>query len=262
MPSYKLAMSNIAWDRAQDETMYAALQAAGFAGLEIAPTRIFPDQPYDCLNAAALFGGYLRQRWGLAVPSMQSIWYGRSESIFDEAGAQALLDYTAQAFQFAHTLNCPSLVFGCPRNRMLPQGADPAAGESFFAKAGALAARYGVYLALEANAPRYTNYLNTTREVFDLVKKLDSPGLAVNLDLGAMLEAGEKPADFMDELRYVSHVHISEPGLAPIAPRPEHRELALLLGAVGYTGYVSIEMARTDPETVQRCIQYVAEVFA
>ena len=58
-----------------------------------------------------------------------------------------------------------------------------------------------------------------------------------------------------------SHIHLSEPGLAPIQPRPVHRELALLLGAVGYRGAVSVEMARTDADTVKRTMAYIAEVF-
>ena len=36
----------------------------------------------------------------------------------------------------------------------------------------------------------------------------------------------------------------------------------LLLGAVGYSGFVSIEMARTDLDTVRRTMDYIAEVFA
>ena len=77
-----------------------------------------------------------------------------------------------------------------------------------------------------------------------------------------MLAQGEKLQKFVDDLQYVSHVHISEPGLAPIQKRPEHRELALLLGAVGYRGYVSVEMACTDLETIRRTLDYIAEVFA
>ena len=103
--------------------------------------------------------------------------------------------------------------------------------------------------------------LNGTAEAFSLVKRLDNPGLAVNLDLSTMLAQGEKLQNFVDDLKYVSHVHISEPGLAPIQKRPEHKELALLLGAVGYRGFVSVEMARTDLDTVKRTLDYVAEVF-
>ena len=262
MPVCKLAISNIAWHKQDDEAVYAAMQQNGFTGLEIAPTRVFPAQPYENLTAAALFGGYLKNRWGFAVPSLQSIWYGQTGSIFDRAQSEALLDYTAAAFRFAHNLNCPSLVFGCPKNRMRPLGADETAAEAFFRQAGSLAARYGVRLAIEANAPVYTNYLNGTAEAFDLVKRLDSPGLAVNLDLSTVLAQGEHLQSFVDDLRYVSHVHISEPGLAPIQPRPEHKELALMLGAVGYQGYVSVEMAATDLETIRRTLAYIAEVFA
>ena len=140
-------------------------------------------------------------------------------------------------------------------------GDSDAAAEAFFMQAGNLAARYGVRLAIEANPPMYTNYLNGTAEAFSLVKRLDNPGLAVNLDLSTMLAQGEKLQNFVDDLKYVSHVHISEPGLAPIQKRPEHKELALLLGAVGYRGFVSVEMARTDLDTVKRTLDYVAEVF-
>lgn len=120
MPSYQLAISNIAWQKDDDETVYAAMQQAGFTGLELAPTRIFSEAPYENLTSALLFGGYLKNRWGFSVPSLQSIWYGQKGNIFDPADTEHLLDYTAQAFQFAHSLNCPSLVFGCPKNRMRP----------------------------------------------------------------------------------------------------------------------------------------------
>ena len=81
MPVCKLAISNIAWHKSDDEAVYTAMQQAGFTGLEIAPTRIFPAEPYENLTAAALFGGYLKNRWGFAVPSLQSIWYGQKGSI-------------------------------------------------------------------------------------------------------------------------------------------------------------------------------------
>ena len=229
MSELKLAISNIAWDKADDEAVYAAMQQNGFTGLEIAPTRIFPEYPYENLTGAALFGGYLLNRWGFHVPSMQSIWYGQTGNIFDPVQAEELLDYTAEAFQFAHTINCPSLVFGCPKNR---------------------------------RPPVYTNYLNNTADAFAMVKRLQSPGLAVNLDLSTMISNGERLRDFVDDIKYVSHVHISEPGLEPIVPRQEHKELAMLLKAVGYSGDVSIEMKRTDVETVRKTLAYIAEVFA
>lgn len=62
---------------------------------------------------------------------MQSIWYGQTGNIFDPVQAEELLDYTAEAFQFAHTINCPSLVFGCPKNRRLDPPHTAAEGDAF-----------------------------------------------------------------------------------------------------------------------------------
>ena len=56
MPVCKLAISNIAWHKNDDEAVYTAMQQAGFTGLEIAPTRIFPVQPY--MQIKSLFSIY------------------------------------------------------------------------------------------------------------------------------------------------------------------------------------------------------------
>ena len=169
----KLAASNLCWAAADDEAAWGKMKELGYTGLEIAPTRIFPQAPYDCLNGAALFAGVMYQKYGFVIPSMQSIWYGQSGSIFDVADAARLEEYTKEAYQFARACRCGSLVFGCPRQRAVPEGHTPEEAEGFFARLGVEAARNGVRLALEANPPIYnTNYLNTTREAFRLVKKL------------------------------------------------------------------------------------------
>ena len=178
MPSYQLAISNIAWQKDDDETVYAAMQQAGFTGLELAPTRIFSEAPYENLTSALLFGGYLKNRWGFSVPSLQSIWYGQKGNIFDPADTEHLLDYTAQAFQFAHSLNCPSLVFGCPKNRMRPLGANDAAAEAFFMLGGQPGRRGTACIwRWRSNPPMYTNYLNGTAVRLYARQAAGQPGL-------------------------------------------------------------------------------------
>lgn len=260
---YGLAASNIGWAAEDDERVLPLMRALGYTGLELAPTRVFPQRPYDDPAAAARYADALRQEYGFCIPSLQSIWYGQTGSIFVPAEAEPLATYTGKAFAFAAACGCKSLVFGCPRNRNVPEGHTPAEAEPFFARLAADAARQGVVLALEANPPIYhTNYLNTTAEAFALVKRLALPGLAVNLDLGTILHNGERVEDFAEDLPLVSHLHISEPGLVPIVPRPEHLRLARMLREGGYAGFVSVEMGRTDPEMLRRSLDYVAEVFA
>ena len=60
----------------------------------------------------------------------------------------------------------------------------------------------------------------------------------------------------------MSAMFISASGAGTHCSAQEHKELAMLLKAVGYSGDVSIEMKRTDVETVRKTLAYIAEVFA
>lgn len=82
MSNIKLAISNIAWDKADDENMYKFLQDSGIMGLEIAPTRIFEKNPYEQLNNAKEYANILRERYNLNIISMQSIWFGKTRKYF------------------------------------------------------------------------------------------------------------------------------------------------------------------------------------
>ena len=114
----KLSISNIAWDPEQDQARYTALRDRSFQGLEGAPTRFFPERPYDHLEEAAALAARLKAEYGLCVPSLQSIWFGRTENLFASPQERAaLLDYTRRTMDFAAALHCGNLVFGCPRNR-------------------------------------------------------------------------------------------------------------------------------------------------
>ena len=43
----KLSISNIGWEKKNDTEVYRMMKEYGFVGLEIAPTRIFPENPYE-----------------------------------------------------------------------------------------------------------------------------------------------------------------------------------------------------------------------
>lgn len=262
MPEWKLSASNIGWTRQEDETVWGWMKELGYQGLEIAPTRVFSSEPYAQLSGAALFAGVMYQQYGFTIPSIQSIWYGKEGSIFEESQRQELEDYTVEAFEFARACRCPSLVFGCPRQRNIPQGHTAGEADGFFARMAYEAASRGVRLAIEANPTLYgTNFLNTTADAAALVKRLASPGLSLNLDVGTLLTNGERVRNLTGVMGQVSHLHISRPGMAPVEPDPIDRELALLLGAVGYKGFVSLEMKAAEPQVLRRSLEYVAEVF-
>lgn len=261
----KLSISNIAWDSSEDKMIYELMQNNGFSGLEIAPTRVFPEHPYDRLESATEWAEGLKNQYGFSIPSMQSIWFGRQEKLFGtEEERKALVDYTKKAIDFAAAVGCGNLVFGCPRNRNMPDGADVQIGVDFFRTIGEYALSRGTVIGMEANPPIYnTNYINDTPSALRLIEEVDCKGFRLNLDVGAMIHNGESVEILKGKVHIISHVHISEPGLKPVVPHSLHKELKEKLTAEGYSGYVSIEMGKTDySKDLEEAAMYVREVFA
>lgn len=260
----KLSISNIAWSSDNDSKMLAYLKNAEFTGLEIAPTRIFSELPYEKLAQAAQFADMLKQRYQLEISSMQSIWFGRVERIFGtEEERLTLVNYTQKAIDFAVEIGCKNLVFGCPKNRISGSDGDMAIAVSFFHKLGEYALKKGTVLSIEPNPVLYgTNFINRTPQAFGLVKQVDCEGFRVNVDFGTILYNQETLAPIEDNLHLVNHVHISEPGLIPVEKRSQHKELANILRRGNYQKFVSIEMKNTENiELVQETITYIKEVF-
>jgi sugar phosphate isomerase/epimerase len=162
-------------------------------------------------------------------------------------------DGMGRAIELAGRLSVPNLVFGSPLQRCIPDGitseqARALAAETFHAL-GQQAASEGAVIAIEANPKAYgTNFLNSLEEASRFVADLGHPSIRLVLDLGEMLVNGtaRKAASRISGLvATLSHVHVSEPHLAP-APADLGVVGPVLdaLDASGYSGAVSIEMKR------------------
>lgn len=262
-----LSVSNIAWAVENDMQMYEFLQKNGILGLEIAPTRIFPDRPYEKLREAAEFSRMLRHNYGLKISSLQSIWYGRREKIFGcEEERNVLFKYTKAAIDFASVLECENIVFGCPVNRQCGGNSEAAysIAVDFFYLLGEYAAEHGTLVAMEANPAIYnTDFVTHTKEAVQLVKAVNSRGFKLNLDIGAVIYNGENLVCLEKDFALINHIHISEPDLFPIKVRALHTDLSDMLNKCGYDGYVSMETKNTgNIESIQAQALYVKSVFA
>ena len=224
---------------------------------------------------------------------MQSIWYGKQEKLFGSENERTiLLSYTKKAIDFAEAVGCGNLVFGCPKNRVIPdemiewsgvkkstEGSEnhtemrisPEGSEdhtdkemfadkimntavSFFREIGDYAYRHHTVVALEANPKIYnTNFINTTKEAADLVEIVDSRGFLLNLDTGTMIENEDTVDVIRDKGKLINHVHFSEPYLKALVKRDLHQELAKFLKCIDYKGWISIETGRPDDGPGKLC---------
>lgn len=258
----KLSVSNIGWNKENDELIFKTLQENGFEAIEIAPTAIIDDPYNNALKVKEILLS-IKEKYNLEVSSMQSIWYGRVGNIFNKKEAIELMKYTKKAIDFAKTIECQNLVFGCPKNRNMEVGKLKEDIIYFFKELGDYAFMNNTILALEPNPTIYgTNFINYTKEAFDFVKQVNSRGFKVNIDFGTIIENKENLDIIKENIDLVNHVHISEPNLVKINVREEHKELAAVLREKNYDKYVSIEMKKTDNiDDLIETISYVKKIF-
>lgn len=258
----KLSVSNIAWAKENDEMVYDLMKKLGYQGLEIAPTRIFPENPYSHCDDMPLFTNRLRKEYQIEICSMQSILYGKKENIFSsQKELESIEEYTKKAILFAQAASCGNLVFGCPKNRNNINDSPTIIAEEYFLRMGQFAQQHGTCFSLEPNPEIYgTNYLTKTQEVFDLVRELNCPGLGVNVDLGTMIQNKEK-LDVLD-FKYINHIHISEPFLKKIEVNRIHKELIECARENKYSKYISIEMGNLESiEEVEEVLENISSIF-
>lgn len=260
----KLSISNIAWTKEYDDEMYKFISNNGINGLEIAPTRIIPQNPYQNLRAAEQFSQNISQKYSLEVCSMQSILFGKTEQLFGTNKERKILtNYTKKAINFANTIHCKNLVFGSPKNRIINNYEQYPSAIKFFKQLGDYAFQKNTVLSIEANPPIYgTNFINTTKQAFELVKDVNSKGFMVNVDFGTIIQNNEKINPIIDNINLVNHIHISEPNLVLIKRRKLHKEFADKLKKTNYNKFISIEMKNFENiRDIKSIIKYIKGVF-
>lgn len=260
----KLSISNIAWDSENDKKVYELMKKYSYEGLEIAPTKIFFENPYEKLEKVEVWKKDLNDKYGFKISSMQSIWYGKKERLFGtDEERKELQNYTEKAIDFAKMIECKNLVFGSPKNRNLEENENPGKAKEFFKSIGEYAFKNNTVIGMEANPTIYnTNYINDTKSALELIKTVDSRGFLLNLDIGTVISNNENIEEILGNVEYINHVHISEPWLKIIEKREIHKKLKSILKNENYKGFVSIEMAKVERiEEVEKVMEYVREVF-
>lgn len=259
----KISVSNIGWTKEYDDEMYKYISDSKLNGVEIAPTRIIENEPYEKNEQAIKFATKIKENYNLEISSMQSIWYGKQGNIFDKKDAEMFIEYTKKAIDFANDINCKNLVFGCPKNRNMPEGKTINDILYFFKVLGDYAEKKKTTVAIEPNPTIYgTNFLNTTREAMEFVRSIDSNGIKVNVDLGTIIENEETLEQIKNNIDLVNHIHISEPNLEVVKKRTIHKELANMLRKLDYKEYISIEMKNTgNINDIKKTIEYVKSIF-
>jgi len=253
----KIAISNIAWHRQEDETIAKVMQAFGIKGVEIAPTKIWQS---PLLASDAEIASY-RNFWenkDIEIVSMQALLFGKPNlRIFqDLEKRKETFEYLAEIIALGGKLGAKNLVFGSPKNRLVEDKSLHEVEEisvSFFNDIGDVALENGVVFCIEPNPIDYgCDFVTTSRQGLELVNKVKNQGFGLHLDAAGMTLSKE---DIESSIKMASeclcYFHISEPYLAQIASTGsvDHQLFSKTLIKINYQGWTSIEMKAQNPDS-------------
>lgn len=263
----RLAISQIAWDVAEDEAVAALLKRYRIDAIDTAPGKYFPDPK----NADAAAIAVVRDWWAvrnIEITGMQALLFGTTGlNLFGTPEVQqAMLDQLEAVCRIAAGLGAPRLVFGSPKNRDRSGLSDQQAADialPFFRRLGDIAAAHGVVICLEPNPACYAcNFMTSADETASMVRRVDHPGIRMQLDTGAIAINGEDAdALIAAHAPLIGHIHASEPQLVPLGDDAltPHGRIAAAVAAALPAHVVSIEMLATKDEphlqSIERALQ-------
>jgi len=191
--------------------------ALGYAGLEVAPFTLDPDEPHHipaherrALRRAAEDAGapILGLHWLLAAPA------GLSITNSDPGLRARTLDVMQGLIALAADLGAEYLVHGSPGQRVVSAPGDAERANEAMHLAGEWARAVGVTYVIEPLDPGQTNWMSSIAEAVAFTAQDGNPHLATMLDVAA---AGNTESESVPALlrRYVpggqiAHVHLND----------------------------------------------------
>ena len=248
----RFAFSNIAWSPPEDPAVIALLRDNGITGIEVAPTKLWPDWVGATPAAARTIKARLADA-GFEVPALQAVLFGRPTArLFGPEGVDEFVAHLRAVATLAAAFGARAIVLGAPKQRA--RGAlshDEATARAVPVLRG-LAQAFadaGCCLCIEPNPVDYgCDFITDARQGAALVRAVDHPGFGLHLDAAGMFLAGDDLTALWPELgTLVRHYHISEPQLGGFAaPRVPHARNLATLRQAGYAGWCSVEMRESD----------------
>lgn len=252
----RIAISNIAWDVAEDEAVAALLNKHGIDAIDVAPGKYFPDPKIASTADITRVREWWHQR-GISITGMQALLFGTTGlNLFGSNETQtAMLTQLEAVCRIGAGLGAKKLVFGSPKNRDRSAFSDQEARDlaiAFFRRLGDMASQHGVVVCLEPTPPCYgANFMINSSETASIVTAVAHPAIRMQLDTGALTINGENAHQIIKKYTaLIGHVHASEPDLVTLGDGgTDHAVVAETLRAYLPEQVVTIEMLPAKNES-------------
>lgn len=257
-----LTVSNIAWNDGADLEFIRMISQFEFDGLDIAPTKIWPNWNIPSDNGLE-FRSVL-DSFGLSVIGMQSLFFGAGPlNLFctENSEWQAFINHFHRLSLIAKATGATRLVFGAPSNRD-PRGLEGTQLQELALTRleiiGDIMLQEGLILCMEpVPCSAGGKFLCTTEEAARFLSILNHPGILLNLDSAVLfIEKADINSTIKQYSHLIAHAHASEPALGNFnEPQVNHMMVSAALKEANYSGAIAIEMNANPNRQRENLIQ-------
>jgi D-psicose/D-tagatose/L-ribulose 3-epimerase len=263
----RLSVSQIAWNEVDEPAVLELLRSLNISNIEVAPGILF-ENPTSVSEREVKQTRDLWNRRGFSLGAMQGLMFGRGDLQLFGENKEGFIEYLSSIIRLAGGLGVGPMVFGCPKNRSIPEGHSRGECLDVFRQLGEIAEQNNTYFCIEPNAREYgTNFINNVDEAIDLVMDVDHPHFKMILDTSTIILNNDNILDAIERAsQHFVHFHISAPMLMPISElQVDHEKIAQQLNDVDYKGIVSVEMAANKNTNglyeLDRCLTPIADTY-
>ncbi|MEK6848274.1 MAG: hypothetical protein AABX65_01440, partial [Nanoarchaeota archaeon] len=155
----KIAVSNLAWRKSEDEKVFNIMCDLNVLNMEISPFRdasTLPEAKEQFYNETS----ELLNRYGIHVAAFQALMYKYPEvSIFEGATARnKILEHLRGVLEFLNQIGATVAVFGSPKNKIrgaLPHDETTSIAKDFFLQIAEQARVFNVIFCIEPTPSAY-----------------------------------------------------------------------------------------------------------
>jgi D-psicose/D-tagatose/L-ribulose 3-epimerase len=238
-----LAISNLAWDNVESEKYFDTFKKIGINKIECVLTKI-KDWGGLTLEDIIDYKNHLNKE-NIQPYSIQSLFYNiKCDSFKDD---DLTMSHFIRLIEYSKILGVKILVLGSPNLRKKYDNWETEV-VNLFKKVDGLLDNTGIVLTIEPNASEYGGqYFTKISEIVEFIKNSKFSNIKTMIDThNLILENCDPTIEFIKHNDYISHIHVSEIGLAPIIKTETHELFSKKLMEFGYDGVITYETKKDD----------------